>query len=228
MHDLIRTAVKKGARALSEYDAKRILGAYGIPVTRERLAKDKDSALAAAQAIGYPVVLKACAAELMHKSESGVIEVGITDDNQLRSAYDRIVAATAGSLDGMLVQERVRGQRELVAGLVRDAQFGPCVMVGLGGVLTEVFKDIAFRVAPFDAREASEMLTELGCKEMLDAFRGQAPADRKTLCDTLVAVGRIGLDHKAIGEIDINPIIIDVQGRIKAVDALIVIDPSMR
>jgi acetate---CoA ligase (ADP-forming) subunit beta len=228
MQDLIRTAVEKGARALSEYDAKRILGAYGIPVTRERLAKDRDSALAAAQAIGYPVVLKACAAELMHKSEVGGIELGITDDTQLKGAYDRIVASTAVSLDGVLVQELVRGQRELVVGLNRDAQFGPCVMVGLGGILTEVFKDIAFRVAPFDVREAAEMLTELGCKEMLDAFRGQAPADRKALCDTLVAVGRIGLEHKAIGEIDINPIIIDAQGHIKAVDALIVIDPSMR
>ncbi len=227
MNDLIQMAVKTGVRALSEYDAKRFLKTFGIPVTREHLARDKDSALAAAQSIGYPVVLKACATELMHKSEAGVIEIGITNDDHLQAAYNRIVSATAVALDGVLVQEWVRGQRELVAGLNRDTQFGPCVMVGLGGFLTEALKDISFRVAPFDAREALEMLTELRCKEMLGAFRGQAPADRKALCDTLVSLSRIGLDHKAVSEIDINPIIIDAQGRIKAVDALIVIDPTM-
>lgn len=223
MKDLIQSAVEKGARALSEYDAKRFLQAYGIPVTRETLARDKQEALAAARDIGYPVVLKACAAALMHKSEAGAVAVGIADDARLQEAYDRVTGAVSLPLEGILIQEMVPGQRELVVGLSRDPQFGPCVMVGLGGVLTEVLKDIAFRVAPFDRREALEMLAELRCSNMLDAFRGQAAADREALCDTLIAVGQIGLDHAAVAEIDINPIIIDARGRIKAVDALVVL-----
>lgn len=226
MKKLIESAVEKGAKALSEYDAKQLLSSYGIPVTRETLVQNQDEALAAARAIGYPVVLKACAAELMHKSESGAVAVGIRDDAHLREAYDRVAAATDIALQGILVQEMVEGQRELVVGLNRDPQFGPCVMVGLGGILTEVLKDVAFRVAPFDTAEALEMLDELRCRDMLDAFRGQAPADKAALCEALVAVGRIGLEHAAVAEIDINPIIIDPRGRIKSVDALVVLNGS--
>lgn len=226
MKKLIESAVKEGAKALSEYDAKQLLHAYGIPITREQLVQNKKDALAAARAIGYPVVLKACAAELMHKSESGAVVVGIRDDDHLEEAYDRVAAATDIPLQGILVQEMVHGQRELVVGLNRDAQFGPCVMVGLGGILTEVLKDVAFRVAPFDAAEALDMLSELRCRDMLEPFRGQEAANKRALCETLVAVGRIGMEHDAIAEIDINPIIIDARGRLKAVDALVVLNGS--
>lgn len=228
MSDLIQSAIAKGARALSEYEAKRFLQSYGIPVTRESLVQDRQAALDAAHEIGYPVVLKACSAELMHKSEAGAVAVGIGDGAGLQAAYERIRRAVSVPLEGILVQEMVHGRRELVVGLSRDPQFGPCVMVGLGGVLTEVLKDIVFRVAPFDQREALEMLGELRCREMLAAFRGQAPADRQALAETLVAVGRIGLEHEIIAEIDINPIIIDAQGHIKAVDALVVFASSGR
>lgn len=223
MKDLIRSAVEKGQKALSEYGAKQVLNTYGIPVTRERLTQSREEALAAACVIGYPVVVKACSAELMHKSEAGAVEVGIQDDIALLQAYDRIVASMHLPLEGMLIQEMVRGQRELVVGLTRDPQFGPCVMLGLGGVLTEALKDIVFRVAPFDRSEALDMMAELRSRAILDQFRGQAPVDRETLADLLAAIGRIGIEHEAIAEIDVNPIIIDPQGQIKAVDALIVL-----
>lgn len=223
MHPLIRSALGKGDPALSEYNSKQMLKAYGIPVTRETLVQSPGEAAAAAQALGYPVVVKACSPRLMHKSEAGAVAVGLQNEADLLEAYDRISAAVAQPLEGMLIQEMVKGSRELVVGLTRDAQFGPCVMLGLGGVLTEVLNDTAFRVAPFDRVEALDMMGELRSHAILDKFRGQAPADRTLLADTLVAVGRMALENEAIAEIDINPLIIDAQGRLTAVDALVVL-----
>ncbi len=226
MKQLIQSAIDKGDRALSEYASKLALKSYGIPVTSEILVQSREKAISAARSIGYPVVLKACSAALMHKTESGAVAVGIKSDAELNEAYDRIASSISSvPLEGMLVQEMVHGQRELVVGLTRDPQFGPCVMLGLGGILTEIIKDIVFRVAPFEKAEALDMLAELRARAMLDRFRGQAPVDRAALCAILMAVGQIGLDHAAVAEIDINPLIIDAQGRIKAVDALIVIQP---
>jgi len=223
MNDLIRVAATNGAKALSEYTAKQVLESYGISITREILVQTRAEALAAAQTIGYPVVAKACAAELMHKSEAGAVAIGIQDETALQKAYDRIVASVGAPLEGVLIQEMVSGPRELVVGLTRDPQFGPCVMLGLGGVLTEALKDVVFRVAPFDRIEALDMMAELRAQALLGCFRGQAAADRHALADTLVAIGRIGIDHAQVAEIDINPIIIAPDGRIKAVDALIVL-----
>ncbi len=215
--------MEKGQKALSEYDAKQLLAAYGVPVTRERLVQERGQAVEAADDIGYPLVVKACSPELMHKSESGAVAVGIENATALLEACDRVVAAVGTPLPGILIQEMVAGQRELVVGLNRDPQFGPCVMLGLGGVLTEAIKDVVFRVAPFDHGDALDMMAELRSKAILDTFRGQAAVDRDALSQTLRAVGRMALDHDAIVEIDINPIIIDAQGRIKAVDALVVL-----
>jgi acetate---CoA ligase (ADP-forming) subunit beta len=223
MKDLIRSAMERKEPSLSEYGAKRVLAAYGIPVTRESLVQTRDEAVTAARAIGYPVVAKACSARLMHKSEVGAVIVGIADDAALLTAYDRITASVPQPLEGVLIQEMVQGQRELVVGLTRDPQFGPCVMLGLGGILTEALKEVVFRVAPLDQVEALDMMAELRSRALLDQFRGQAPADRQALADTLIRIGRIGLEHEEIAEIDVNPIIIDPEGRIKAVDALMVL-----
>ena len=219
----IKDALDKGQRALSEHGSKQFLQAYGIPVTRETLVDNPDDAVAAARAIGYPVVLKACSPELMHKTEAAGIALGIRDAAELREAYQRVAAAVGLELEGILVQEMVAGQREVVLGLSRDPQFGPCVMFGLGGIMTEIIHDTVFRVAPFDHIEALDMLNELRSHAILDDFRGQAPADRETICTALMALGQIGLDHQAVAEIDINPMIIRPDGQVVAVDALVVI-----
>jgi succinyl-CoA synthetase beta subunit len=221
--NLIHSALERGQKALSEFESKQFLNAYGIAVTREMLATGADEAVAAAKTIGYPVVLKACAPQLMHKSESGVIELGIRDESEVRRCYERICSSVDLELEGVLVQEMIAGQRELVMGLNRDPQFGPCVMLGLGGVMTEIFKDTVFRVAPFDRIEALDMIAELRAHAVFDAFRGQAPADREAICRYLMALGQIGLDYAAIAEIDINPMIIDPGGRSVAVDALVIL-----
>jgi len=222
--DLIRTALANGQSSLSEFQAKKLLKSYDIPVTREILAVTAPEAVSAAEKIGYPVVLKACAPHLMHKSDIGAVALNLKNAREVETAYRDIAARLDITPDGMLVQEMVIGDRELVVGLTREPQFGPCVMLGIGGVMTEILADTVFRVAPFEIAEAEDMLAELRSNKILDAFRGQKPADRHTLYRILAAVGEIGLVHPAVSEIDINPLIITPAGRIVAVDALFVLD----
>ncbi len=221
--DLIRPALDRGQPALSEYESKKLLHLYGIPVAREKLSRSADQAVSAAADIGFPVVLKACSPELMHKSERGCIELNLRSEGDVRKAYGRIISSVDLELEGVLVQEMVSGQRELVVGLTRDPQFGPCVMLGIGGIMTEVFEDTAFRMAPFGKIEAKDMTEELRFKAILGAFRRQKPIDMDMLCRTLIAVGQIGLELDTVSELDINPMIITPEGRVVAVDALVLL-----
>ncbi len=222
--NIIQTAVENGQTALSEFQSKQILSSVGIPVTREKLVHSVDEAVAAAEDIGYPVVLKACAWELMHKSEQGGIELRLSTPESVQQAHNRICEKINLPLEGILVQEMIPGQRELVAGMSRDPQFGACVMAGFGGIMTEVIKDTSFRVAPFDRVEALNMIDELKSRTLLDAFRGQRPADLDAICHTLMALGQLGNTEKSIAEIDINPLIISPEGAVTAVDALIILE----
>lgn len=224
--DLISPALERGQAALSEYESKKLLSLYGIPTTREKLSHSAEEAGLAAADIGLPVVLKACSPELMHKSEHGCIELNLRSEGDVREAYGRISRSIDVKLEGILVQEMVSGQRELVVGLTRDPQFGPCVMLGIGGTMAEVFEDTAFRMAPLGMIEAEDMTEDLRFKAILGAFRGQKPVDMKTLCRTLVAVGQIGLELEAVSELDINPMIVTPEGRVVAVDALVLLKKS--
>ena len=221
--DIIEAALANGQKALTEYQSKQLLAGYGIPVTRELLVKDANAAVDAAAGIGFPVALKGSSPELMHKSDAGCVALGLQTPEALRLAFARITENAAAVIEGMLVQEMVAGQREIVVGLSRDPQFGPCVMLGIGGVFTEIIKDTVFRAAPIDEIEAMDMIGELKSRAMLDAFRGQQPADLAAICRTLIAVGRIGLEMPAVAEIDINPLIITPEGVVVAVDALVVL-----
>jgi len=163
-----------------------------------------------------------CAAEAAHKTEQGLIELGIKDTVELKRAYDRL-APKARDLGGaILVQEMVAGSRELVMGLIREPQFGPCVMFGLGGVFTEVLGDVTFRVAPLSDSDARSMTAEIQGTKILEGIRGMAPVRIDQLSHCLRQLGRIGLDHPAIREIDINPLIVR-NGLPVAVDALVVL-----
>ncbi len=220
--------IERSHRALSEHESKKMLAEYGIPVTQEILAQSKDQAVSAANEIGFPVVLKACSPELMHKSDAGCVELNLTSDDDVAKAYDRILSSASVELEGVLVSEMISGLRELVLGLTREPQFGTCVMLGLGGVMTEIFKDTVFRVAPFDQVEAEDMIKELKSRAMLDEFRGERPADMKAICQCLISLGKIGLENPDISEIDINPLKIAKDGQVTAVDALIIFDPESR
>ena len=222
METAIPSDMKNSPRTLSEYQSKLFLSEYGIPITREILAQNRDQAIAAANAIGYPLVLKACSPELMHKTEAGCVALNLASKDAVANAYDRITSSVTVNLDGVLVAEMIPGSRELVLGLTREPQFGGGVMLGLGGIMTEIFKDTVFRVAPFDRTEAEDMIRELKSFAMLEAFRGESPADMETICRCLMAVGKIGLEMPEISEIDINPLKILPTGDVKAADALVV------
>ena len=221
---VLEKAIKNGQKALSEYDSKKILSEYKIPVTRESLAKTCEEAVQIAESIGYPVVLKACSHTLMHKSEGGFVEIFIKNKHDVKEAFERITSKKNAGIDGILVQEMASGQRELVLGFFRDPQFGPCVMAGLGGVMTEILNDTSFRMAPLDEIEADDMLSDLRSRKILEPFRGQKGVDKQALCRAIVSLGNIGLENEEIAEIDINPVIIRPDGNIIAVDALVVLN----
>ena len=220
---LLDDAIQQGRTTLSEYESKQVLASYRIPVTREELVDNVEDLFKAAAKIGYPVVIKGCAADISHKTEKGLIRVDVRNDEEASSAFKEITAAMDGTDTSVLVQQMVKGQRELVVGLTRDPQFGPCVMFGLGGVFTEVLKDTAFRVAPLEKRDALEMMHEIKAHEILEAVRGMAPADKDMLAEILITVGQIGIENEVIKDIDINPVIIS-DGKPVAVDALVVLE----
>jgi acetyl-CoA synthetase (ADP-forming) len=148
MHVLIENALRQDRRILSEYDSKRLLSSYGIPVTKERLVHTPSELREAIRQIGFPLVIKGCSSTLAHKTEQGLVFLDIRNDQEAEAAFQNAMARMAESDKAVLVQELVKGRRELVAGMTRDPQFGPCVMFGLGGIFTEILKDISFRVAP--------------------------------------------------------------------------------
>ena len=208
-------------RSLSEFESGRLLDSYGIPVVATILATTRQEAVEAAAGTGYPVVLKGCSAGLTHKSEAGVVKLNLTTSAEVASAFAAIETAAAGALDGILVQPQIKGTRELVAGMVRDPQFGPCVMFGLGGIFTEVLDDACFRIAPLQERDALAMMDTIRGSAILGPVRGTAPADRSALSRTLIALGRIGLENDQVEAIDVNPLLLQENGTPVAVDAAI-------
>lgn len=220
--EIIAAAGRQKRRSLSEYEAKQVLAAYGIPVCRERMVSDRAELDRAVADIGFPLVLKGCAAEIAHKSEQDLIRVDLRSPEEAARAYDDIVGRLDGADAGILVQEMVAGRRELVAGMTRDPQFGPCVMFGLGGIFTEILDDIAFRKVPLDQADARALLGAIRGRRILEAVRGMPAADTEALADILIRVGQIGVDLAQVAEIDINPILLAGR-RPVAVDALVVL-----
>ncbi len=216
---MLEKAISEGRKTLSEYESKQLLASYGVPVCMEELAVDIDQALKAAGQIGYPVAMKACDPGISHKTEQDLIRLDIRSEDELRLAFKDIVSRMASQGKAVLVQEMVKGKRELMAGLTRDPQFGPCVMFGLGGIFTEILKDVSFRLAPIDRREALEMMKDIKSRKILDAIRGMEKVDLDAVAEILVAVGKIGVENEAVKEIDINPLVVR-GGKPVAVDAL--------
>ena len=220
---IIAEAKKRGQRALSEYESKRVLAAYGVPVSKEVLVTSAAQARAAAKKIGYPVVLKACSPDESHKTEKGLVAVNLSTQKELNDAWADLGKKAGEDYDGAwLVQEMVKGAREIMIGMHRDPSFGPSVMFGLGGIFTEILQDVVFRIAPLRKKDARDMLRGIRAHKILDEVRGMPAADREILTHALMAVGQIAIDHPEIAEIDINPLILRGAKPV-AVDGLIVL-----
>lgn len=222
---ILETVMSQKRTLLSEYESKQILSAYQIPVTREFLVNTESELIHAANEIGYPLVLKGSSGDIMHKTEQNLVRVDIRNDHEAKIAFKEITEVLNGAGTAVLVQELVKGQRELVIGMIRDRQFGASVMFGLGGIFTEILEDVAFRMAPLDKRDARDMMEEIRGRRILENIRGMEAADLDQLGEILIQVGKIGIEHDIIKEIDINPVIIS-EGKGIAADALIVLEPT--
>ncbi|MEA2937286.1 MAG: hypothetical protein QOC56_790, partial [Alphaproteobacteria bacterium] len=217
------------ASTLNEHDSKAILRAYGVAAPAEALVTTAAEAVAAAERIGYPVVLKAVADTLTHKSDLGAVALNLATPAELTAAYDRMSAKLPGhTLAGMLVCQQVRGGLELVLGLHRDPEMGLVVMAGSGGVLLELVKDVAFCVPPVSRDKANDMLARTRAARLMQGYRGSPPLDIEAVAEALIGLGRLATDlPDVIESVDINPFVAlpKEQGRIGglALDALIVL-----
>jgi acetyl-CoA synthetase (ADP-forming) len=221
-------AAKEGRKSLLETEAKTLCMEYDIPVTRFKLAKDEEEAAKYATAIGFPIVLKIVSPDIVHKSDVGGVIVGIKNLRDVRTGYRQIVKNVKkhnpdAKIAGILVQEMAPSGTEVIVGSIKDPQFGPAIMFGLGGVFVEVLKDVTFRIAPITEDEAAEMISEVKAYPLLKGYRNTPPADLKAITKILVNTSRLVTEHPEIKELDLNPIMVYEKGA-KAVDARIILE----
>jgi acetyltransferase len=207
-----------GRLQIGDAEARDILEAYRIPIPASKLCKTADEAVAFAEEIGYPVVMKIASPDILHKTDIGGVRLNIESASDVRDSFDLITFRALrympdAEIWGCLVQQQVRGGKEVIAGMNRDPQFGPLVMFGLGGIYVEVLKDVSFRIAPFSRREAGEMMGEIRSFNLLRGVRGQAPSDIGAIADTLLKLSQLVTDFPEIVEMDINPLMVFEEGR---------------
>ena len=218
----VRTVIERARQdrrlEIGDAEAREILVACGIAVPRSELAASPDEAVAAASAIGFPVVMKIASPDILHKTDIGGVKLGLRTPGDVRDAFDLLVYRATrympdATIWGCQVQQQVSGGREVIVGMNCDPQFGPLLMFGLGGVYVEALKDVTFRVAPISRREASEMIQEVRSIRLLRGMRGEPPSDIDAIVDTLLRVSQLVTEFPEIVELDINPLIVHEKGR---------------
>lgn len=213
---------------LTEVEAKELLKKAGIPVIEAKLARSKKEAMALSKEIGFPVVLKICSRDVVHKSDCGGVKLGLANASQVGKAYSQIISSVKQAypearIDGVSVQKMAPPGVEVIVGMSKDPQFGPVLMFGLGGVLVEVLKDVSFRIVPVTERDAREMIKEIKGYPILQGYRGQKPANIPALEQLIVKVSQFVEENPQIKELDLNPIFAYEDGAV-AVDARIVLE----
>lgn len=221
--EIITKAIRENRTALTEAEAKVVLKHYRIPVVEEKIVNNINDLNVFAREMGYPVVLKGLGSRLTHKTERGLVKLNIKNPDDLQEAAVYIKEAAGDDLEGFLLQPMLEGKREFVAGLFFDEQFGPVIMFGLGGIFTEAIGDVVFRLAPLDEEEANRMISEMSAKKLLKDFRGEKAPDNDALVRVLIGLSEMAMNIPEIREIDINPLLVSPDGRVTAVDALIVL-----
>jgi len=213
------------SRTLSEADSKAALARHGVPILPERLVQSADDAVGAAEALGYPVVAKLCGDAIAHKTERGLVRLDLGTADTVRQATTDLLDAARpdDAVTGVLIAPMARGNRELIAGLVRDPQFGMAVMLGVGGILAEAVADVSFRLVPVSRVDAEELIDDLATQRLLGEFRGEPAVDRERLVDVVVGLSAAAEADPSIVSADLNPLIV-VDGVPIAVDALVEVD----
>ncbi len=209
---------RAGRATAGDAEARDILAAYGVPVPKSTVAATADDAVAAAEAMGYPVVMKIASPDILHKTDIGGVKLNLASAGEVRDAFDLITYRATrympeATIWGCQVQQMVKGGREIIIGMSRDPQFGPLLMFGLGGVYVEALKDVTFRVAPIDRRDAREMIDEIRAVRLLRGVRGEPASDLDAIVDTLVRVSQLVIDFPDIVELDINPLLVFPTGQ---------------
>ncbi len=226
--NIIKKALKEKRTVLTEVESKQLMAEAGFPVVGTRLAKTKAEAIALSKAAGFPVVLKIVSPDIIHKSDSGGVKLGLANAAQVGRAYADIMAAAKkanpkAAIHGVSVQKMAKPGVEIIMGMTKDAQFGPVLMFGLGGVFVEVLKDVAFRIVPLVRRDASQMIREIKGYPVLEGYRGHEPANTKVLEDLLLKLSDFIDKTPEIKELDLNPIFAYKDGAV-AVDARVILE----
>ena len=225
---ILEAARKEGRTLLTEVEAKQVLGEAGINVVETRLARDKGEAQAIAKELGFPSVLKIVSPDIVHKSDVGGVKLGLADDAAVGRAFDDIMAAAkkaspSANIHGVSVQPMAKPGTEIILGMSKDPQFGPVLMFGLGGVMVEILKDVAFRIVPLTPRDASQMVREIKGFPVLQGYRGQDPADIAKIEEALLTLSAYVERTPGIKELDLNPCFA-LKDSLAAVDARIVLE----
>jgi acyl-CoA synthetase (NDP forming) len=228
--DVLSRARAEGRTLLNEVEAKQVLREAGVPVTDTTLATSPEEAVAQAEAAGYPVVLKVVSPDIAHKSDAGGVKLNLKSADEVRQAYDAILASCrahvpGARITGVAVQHMAPQGTEVIVGMTTDPQFGPVMMFGLGGIMVEVLKDVSFRLVPLTERDAAQMIDEIKGRPVLDGVRGQPPADIASLRTAILKVADFVEQHPEVHELDLNPVFAYPDGAI-AVDARIVLSEA--
>jgi acyl-CoA synthetase (NDP forming) len=227
-HEIISRAQREGRNALLEPEAKTIASEYGIPIPKFKVATNEKEATSFADEIGYPIVLKIVSPDIIHKSDAGGVMVNLKNAAEVSNGYGKIVEnirkyKANAKIVGILVQEMAPQSTEVIVGAIKDPQFGPTIMFGLGGIFVEVLKDVNFRIAPLTADDAREMIIELKAYPLLKGFRNTPPADIDALVSILCSTSKLVMDNPQIKELDFNPVMTYQKGA-KTVDARIILE----
>lgn len=221
--DIIQQAVAQNRTALTEFEAKEFLGQLGLPVTKQKLANTREEAVKAAKEIGFPVVMKLMAEDVVHKSDVGAVKLGIKNESEVGKTFEILMKIPSQSKKQVSIQEMAPEPiTELIVGTLQDPQFGPAIMFGIGGILVEIMKDVSFRICPITEFDADEMIHEIKAFKLLDGFRGKPKADLKALVSLLKTVSEISMEYLGADQMDLNPVFIYKDG-IKIVDARIIL-----
>jgi len=225
---IIDNVLKSGRTVLTEVESKQLVAEAGVPVVETKLAKTKAEAVSLSKKVGFPVVLKIVSPDIIHKSDIGGVKLGLANATQVGKAFTEIMAAAKkankkADIQGISVQKMARPGVEVIMGMSKDAQFGPVLMFGLGGVFVEVLKDVAFRIVPLNRRDASQMIREIKGYPLLEGYRGQEPANITVLEDLLLKLSDFVDKNPKIKEMDLNPIFA-YKDRALAVDARVILE----
>ena len=207
-----------GRLTVGDAEARQIMEAYGITIPEAQLAHDPDEAVEIAQRIGYPVVMKIASPDILHKTDIGGVKLNLMGDSDVRDTFDLLMYRASrympeADIWGALVQRMVPQGKEVIIGINRDPQFGPLLLLGLGGIYVEVLKDVSFRIAPITRWEAEEMITELRSYPLLRGLRGEKPSDLEAIADCMLRVSQLAVDFPEIVELDVNPLIVHEEGK---------------